>query len=135
MRDSYWLVIAIIGILTVCWVVGETLFQYSLRDGVLGIKLFGLLSLRKIELQHVQNVSAIHLPDWTPFSDSSKASYLWCERWGGYMLLFRGVAITLKCGKTILIAPRNRGKMIEAIEAQRSKVGKNTPTVGPASGG
>jgi len=129
MSDSYWMAIAIIGVVTVCWAAGEALFQYSLGNGVLGIKLFGLLPLRTIKLQQVQHVSAIHLADWTPFSDSSKASYLWCERWGGYMLLFRGVAITLTGGKTILIAPRNRQKVIAAIEAQKSK-GVSVPTPG-----
>jgi hypothetical protein len=114
MNDWMGMVIAFVGFVAIGLVVGETLFQYSVRDSRLVIKLFGVLP--------VKEVSIIRIWDWTPFSDSSKARYLWCERWGGYMLLFRGVAITLENGKTILIAPRKREKVVAFIRAEMGKV-------------
>jgi len=126
-----WMVIAFVGSVAIGLVVGETLFQYSVRDNRLVIKLFGLLSVQRIDLQRVKEVSIIRIWDWTPFSDSSKARYLWCERWGGYMLLFRGVAITLDNGKTILIAPRKREKVVALIRAEMGR-GNSSPRAGGA---
>ena len=115
--------LAISGALGLGWLVGETAWQYSVREGELKFKLFGLLTIQRIKLDQVQEACAIRFIDWIlPSADKSKASYLWCERWGGYMLLFRGVALTLSSGKTILIAPRNRDKFIAVIEAARAKI-------------
>ena len=122
MADSMWMVIALFCSVAIGLVVGETFLQYSVRDSRLVIKLFGLLPVRRIDFQRVKEVSIIRMRDWTPFSDSSKARYLWCERWGGYMPLFRGVAITLDDGKTILIAPRKREKVVAFIRAEMGRV-------------
>ena len=111
MNDWGWLFLTILGAIGIGWLVGETLFHYSLQDRVIKIKLFGVFPLRRIDLQQVEHISKIRLFDWS--------LYLWCERWGGYMLLFRGVAISLVGGKTVLIAPRNREKLIATIGAEK----------------
>jgi hypothetical protein len=122
MNEPLGMAISVVGALGVGLLVGEALFQYSVRDGVLVIKLFGLLPLRRIDLQRVKDISIIRLGDWTPFSDSAKSRYLWCERWGGYMLLFRGIALTLESGKTVLIAPRKKKKVAALIGAEVSRI-------------
>jgi hypothetical protein len=124
-NESLVMVMVVLGFLGVGYLVGESLFQYSVLGKILVIKLFGLLPVRRIDLQRVKQATTIRLWDWTPFSGSSKASYLWCERWGGFMLLFRGVAIALEGGKTGLIAPRNRGKFIDLIQAEIGRLSIN----------
>ncbi|MGH9675779.1 MAG: hypothetical protein ACRD36_01645, partial [Candidatus Acidiferrum sp.] len=93
------------------WLVGEALFQYSIRETILTIKLFGILPLCRMDLARVRDVSIVRLRDW------SKIQYWYCERWGGYMLLFRGVALVQEKGNTLLIAPRNREKTVETVKA------------------
>jgi hypothetical protein len=114
---------AVVGALCIGWLLGEILFQYSLQNGVLRITLFGLVPLRRIELQEVREIRRIRLRDWIGFSGGSKNSYWYCERWGGYMLVFRGVAITFQNGKTILIAPRNRNTTVAMLEEAKGKIG------------
>ena len=107
---------AIVLAFAVCFLAVEVLVWYALQDRALRIKLFGVLPIRRIDLQQVKDVKAIRLRDWSPFG--ATAHYLWAERWGGCMLFVRGIAITLKSGKTILFAPRNRDKVIAAIQTQ-----------------
>jgi hypothetical protein len=107
--------LAIAAALLLGWLIGEFVLGYSVRDGMLSIKLFGLAPLRRIQLRDVNGVSAIRFSDWNPFS----TNYGWCERYGGLMLLFRGVAITLINGKTLLIAPRHRARFMAAITAAK----------------
>jgi hypothetical protein len=114
MNDRWWLFLTILGAIGIGWLVSETLFQYSHQDRVIKIKLFGVFPLRRIDLQQVEHISKIRLFDWS--------LYLWCERCGGYMLLFRGVAISLVGGETVLIAPRNREKLIATIGAEKIMV-------------
>jgi hypothetical protein len=121
MADSMWIVIALFCSVAIGLAAGETFLQYSVRYSCLVIKLFGLLPVRRIDFQRVKEVSIIRMRDWTPCSNSSKARYLWCERWGGCMLLFRGVAITLDDGKIILIAPRKREKVVALIRAEMGR--------------
>jgi hypothetical protein len=104
---------------------GELVFRYILSDGLLSIKLFGHLSVRRIELKRVKEISTVRLSDWIPFSASARARYLWCERWGGWMLFFRGIAITLESGKTILIAPRHRETFMNSMNAELVKTKSN----------
>jgi hypothetical protein len=114
---------AVVGALGIGWLVGEILFQYSFQKGVLRISLFGFVPLRRIELHEVSEICTIRLSDWIPFNSGSKNNYWSCERWGGYMLLFRGVAITFQNGKTTLIAPRNRNTAVAILEKTKGKIG------------
>jgi hypothetical protein len=120
--DFFAVIIALVAVLGI-GAQGETLFRYSLQDETLVIRLFGLLAIRRITLRRVRQVSPVHLRDWISFGDSSKTSYLWCEKWGGWMLFFRGVAITLEGGKTILVAPSERDNFVTLMQSEIGKLG------------
>jgi len=130
MVDALILVMGLAGAIVigfaVCFLAVEILLWYSLQDRVLRIVLFGVLPVRRIDLQEVKDVKVIRFRDWSPFGVT--AHYLWAERWGGCLLFVRGVAITLLSGKTILIAPRHRDEIVETIQSQMRRVSSDPTT-------
>jgi len=107
---------------------GEAFFRYSVDDGSFKIRLFGLFDVRRIELRRVKSISPIALKDWL-----SKGAYLWCERWGGWALFFRGVALTLEGGKTILVAPKDRQRFVTLVGAEVGRLKSTTLALQPHS--
>lgn len=76
--------VALVGIMATYLYFFRYLIQYSVESGVLKIKLFGVVTVRRIRVSDIESASVVDWKQMIPFSGSFNSELLFSERWGGY---------------------------------------------------
>jgi hypothetical protein len=94
--------------------------QYFLEENVLKIKLFGIVTVRRIRLSEIEQVAIVNWKEMTPFTRSFKPRLLFADRWGGYGI-GRGVVLKRHSRMQTVISPQDPEKFIEMINAAKKR--------------
>ncbi len=110
------------------------ILRYSLQDGILRIRLFGSVTVRKIPLSEIEDAQVISWKEVIPGSRSFRPDFLFAERWGGYMI-GKGVGIKKHTGliRRVIISPEDPEGFAERIKAQLRNRAR-TPKIGGIEG-
>jgi hypothetical protein len=93
-------------------------FQYSVTETHLRIRLFGLLPVRNIRLDSIVDARIIRAwADTQPFSTEFRFPYLIAERWPSYVFQKRGIFIQKQTGliRYLILSPKNPEEFLNRI--------------------
>ncbi len=76
----------------------QYIVQFRIVDKTLRIQLFGLITVRRINLREVEDVRVITLAQMFPFSKGFKAEYFFAEKWVSYHFSSRVVFVKKRKG-------------------------------------
>ncbi len=111
------------GLLTVSFLLGylyslRYIIRYQVENHFLRVKLFGILTLRRIHLDDIVDIQPVSL--W-PFARGFRLASIWAEAWPSYVFTSTGVLIRKKSGisRRLILTPRNPDEFIGEIVSRR----------------
>jgi len=115
--------VAVGGLLTVLLVLGylyslRYIFQYQVEGRFLRVKLFGVITLRRI---HVDDIVEIQPVSLCPFGKNFRLASVWAEAWPSYVFTSTGVLIRKRSGisRRLVLTPKKPEDLIREIITHR----------------
>ena len=95
---------AAVAILLACLYSLRYIFRYQLRNGMLRIKMFGFLTIRRVKLNDIEETRVV--PIWLP-ARGFQFPQLLAEAWPSWVFTRRGVLIRKRTGisRRLLLTP------------------------------
>jgi hypothetical protein len=93
------------------------IIQYRLDDKTLRIKLFGLLTVRRIRLRDIVEVRVIPRA-WGNLLEAFRPEYLFAEKWPSYILVGEGAVFVRKqkgLSRRLILTPKNPQQFAEEL--------------------
>lgn len=99
------------------------IFQYEVGPEVLQVKLCGVIPLRRVRLNAIEEVAVIAMADALPFSKRFRFGYIFAEHWPSHVPQKQAVFIRKRTGisRRLVLTPQNPQEFSEKILQYRRR--------------
>jgi hypothetical protein len=100
------------------------LFQYEILDRIVRVKLIGVITLRRIRLEDIDEVRLISWAQRLPFVRGFRVDYLFAEHWPSYFFPRKLVFIKKRKGisRNLVLFPKDPQEFVAKISQLAGKM-------------